>query len=181
MTLYLFAWRRSSTPNIFLHLFGIIFPCNQNKALLQHKDDSHTQQHVVLMCNLGRDRLAILMDEWLSCDGHWTESSLYKQLRHESRFRKLGRRKWLTLSEMSLKFGSTTVAERIRDHKMRPELVKTQVRDNPDCPGVEDTWVYLIHHAWCDNKKHVVQNNALIIAVLCKVPLLKKVDTLTSR
>ena len=98
------------------------------------------------------------MDEWLSCDGHWTESSLYKQLKHESRFRKLGRRKWLTLSGMSLKFGSTTGAERIRDHKMRPELVKTQVRDNPDCPGVEDTWVQLIHRAVYVNKKRCSVN-----------------------
>ena len=93
------------------------------------------------MCNLGRDRLAMLMDEWLTCDGHWTESNLFKQLKHESRHRKLGRRKWLTFPEMCVKFGSNTIAERIRDHKLRPDLVKTQTRDNPDCPGDSDTWV----------------------------------------
>eukprot|EP00435_Cladocopium_sp_Y103_P061023 s127_g22.t1 len=42
------------------------------------------------------DRLAVLFEQWVGCEGHWRESALYQRLRVESRFRKRGCRKWLT-------------------------------------------------------------------------------------
>ena len=58
----------------------------------------------------------------------------------EHRFRRVGCRKWLTVPELAIKYGSRDVADRIKDAKESdPELSKTQVRYHKDAPGVEAT------------------------------------------
>lgn len=74
------------------------------------------------------------------CDGHWTESTLYQQLKVSHKHRKKGGRKWLTESELAVKYGSARIAARIVQAKMNdPELRKNQVRDHLDAPGDPDT------------------------------------------
>lgn len=59
------------------------------------------------------------------------------ELRHSSRHRRRGGRKWLTVHEMALKYGSQQAAETIRDCKESDEsLSKSQCRFHPDAPGV---------------------------------------------
>ena len=82
----------------------------------------------------GSERLQVLFEQWVSCAGHWRESSLYHQLRVTSKHRKRGARKWLTVSELSLKYGSMEVAQKIAHAKETDEKVKdSQVRPHPDC------------------------------------------------
>ena len=86
--------------------------------------------------HLGSEKLQVLFEQWISCDGHWTESSIYKQLKVTVRNRKTGARKWLTEAELTVKYGSARVAERIVQSKQNDaECSKTQIREHPDCPG----------------------------------------------
>lgn len=88
---------------------------------------------------LGSERLGILFESWVSCEGHWSESQLCKELRVSARHRRRGGRKWLTLPELITKYGSERIALRIKEAKESdPQLAKSQIRDNPDCPGVPD-------------------------------------------
>ena len=84
---------------------------------------------------LGSDKLQVLYEQWLSCDGHWTESAIYQQLKTSSRHRKKGARKWLTEAELALKYGSAVVAAKITLHKRSEPECKDQVREHKDCPG----------------------------------------------
>ena len=83
------------------------------------------------------------------CDGHWGESSLYQQLKVSHTHRKRGARKWMTESELGLKYNSARIASRIVASKLSdPEVKKLQVRDHPDAPGDPDTRLML---SWCFN------------------------------
>ena len=63
---------------------------------------------------------------------------MYKELRVSVRHRRRGARRWLTLHELTLKYGSERVARRIAEHKLADaELARTQVRFHPDAPGDE--------------------------------------------
>ena len=80
------------------------------------------------------DRLAILMEQWTACEGHWTQSSFYKQLKVSKKHRQRGARKWMTFEEIAAKYHSERVATRIVESKEAdPELSKTQIRDHLDC------------------------------------------------
>eukprot|EP00435_Cladocopium_sp_Y103_P071031 s83_g36.t1 len=84
---------------------------------------------------LSSTKLAILFDQWLTCEGHWRQSSLFLQLKTEKRFRKRGARKWLTQAELAMRYGSAEMAKKItqaklddpdmKDHDMRQFLVWT--------------------------------------------------------
>ena len=77
------------------------------------------------------------------CDGHWKESSLYQQLKVSHTHRRRGARKWMTESELGLKYNSARIASRIVAHKLSdPEVKKLQVRDHPDAPGDSDTRLF---------------------------------------
>lgn len=86
----------------------------------------------------GPARLAILQEQWAECNGHWTESTFYKQLKQETRMRRKGCRKWLTHAELKLKYGDADVAQKIVDQKELedPEATGEQVRAHPDCAAV---------------------------------------------
>ena len=85
------------------------------------------------------DKLAILFDEWTKCDGKWSASKLIYQMRTTDRFRKTGSRRWMTEREIELKFQSAEIASDIVKYK--EECCKNQIRDHPDCPGLQQ---YLI-------------------------------------
>ena len=91
------------------------------------------------MTRPGSEKLQVLYEQWLECEGHWTESVLVKELRVSARHRRRGARKWLTLSELTQKYGSARVAIKIKEAKEAdPEMSKHQVRFHPDCPGEEE-------------------------------------------
>ena len=95
---------------------------------------------MILALSPGRDALGILYEQWIQCEGHWSENSLAKELRTSSRHRKIGSRKWMTRSELEHKYNSTRIAERIIVSKEQDaELSKTQIRPHPDCPDEPDS------------------------------------------
>lgn len=91
---------------------------------------------------LGSQKLGILQEQWLSCEGHWRESALYKKLLEKTTHRRFGSRKWLTKPELAMKY-SMEVAEAIIAAKHAdPELSKSQIRKHPDCPDVLQYYVW---------------------------------------
>ena len=77
---------------------------------------------------------SILYESWASCEGEWTKSTFYQnvKLRHVSKVR--GRRRWLTAKEMDERFGPE-LAEQIRNRKLLdPELKEKEVRRHPELP-----------------------------------------------
>ena len=88
----------------------------------------------------GSEKLQVLFEQWMSCDGHWSESSLYQQLKVSHTHRRRGARKWLTETELAVKYNSENIANKIVMSKLTdPEVKKLQVRDHPDAPGDPDT------------------------------------------
>ena len=88
----------------------------------------------------GHDQLQILYEQWIQCDGHWSESSFLKEIRVTNRHRKKGARKWMTKAELTFKYQSWRIAERIAQAKENDaELSKSQVRPHPDCPDEPET------------------------------------------
>ena len=88
----------------------------------------------------GSEKLAILYEQWCSCEGFWKESSLYKELKVKTHHRRLGRRVWMTFGEISKKYNSDRVATRIVEAKRNDAAVAAvQIRDHPDCPGDPDS------------------------------------------
>ena len=74
------------------------------------------------------------------CDGHWSESAFYQQLKTSHMHRRRGARKWMTESELALKYNSASIASKIVAAKLRdPELKKSQVREHKDAPGDPDS------------------------------------------
>ena len=80
--------------------------------------------------------LQVLLDQWASCDGAWTESEFYIQVKMKKKNRTFGSRRWMCKHEIVAKFGSVSVASEIIMAKtMDPEVAKTHVRANPDLHG----------------------------------------------
>ena len=83
-------------------------------------------------------RLQLLLEQWTSCCGVWTQSDFWIQLKQKKRNRTYGCRRWFTRSEMVAKFGSQKTADEIIACKLcDPQVRATQVRAHPDCHGVE--------------------------------------------
>lgn len=94
----------------------------------------------------GSDKIAILFDQWLTCEGHWRQSSLFLQLKTEKRFRKRGARKWLTESELAMRYGSTDMARKIVQAKLDDPDMQSHVRPHPDCPhGADPKLIFSPH------------------------------------
>lgn len=94
-----------------------------------------SRDHLGLFHIPGSSRLAVLFEQWVSCSGHWTESSIYLQMKIERRHRTIGSRRWMTLHELSMKYGSRDVALKIQAAKESdPEYKRTQIRPHPDAP-----------------------------------------------
>ena len=84
------------------------------------------------------DRLAILQEQWAACEGAWSESELYMQLKESVSHRKKGQRAWLTRHELEVRYGSKDAAQAICEAKLT-EPGTPHVRDHKDCPGVDVT------------------------------------------
>ena len=58
-------------------------------------------------------------------------------MRSTNTHRRRGARKWMTVPELTIKYGSERVALRIKAAKEQGEadVRKTQIRDHPDVPG----------------------------------------------
>lgn len=78
------------------------------------------------------------MDEWLTCQGKWSKSALYKRLRESSTTSHHGARLWLTWFEIRDKYKSESIANAIVEEKKKDdETFKTQTKPHPDLPGDE--------------------------------------------
>eukprot|EP00435_Cladocopium_sp_Y103_P044854 s545_g12.t1 len=91
--------------------------------------------------NAKRDsaKLQILLEQWASADGIWTQTEFYLQIKQKRKNRQYGSRRWLTRSELITKFGSITIADQIISAKVHDaEAAKTQIRAHPDLHG-QDT------------------------------------------
>ena len=85
------------------------------------------------------EKLALLLDEWTSCQGQWKESNLYLRLSESTRHRKCGARCWLTRAELIQKYGDVTAANHIYESKLAEDDGSgAQIRPHPDCPLVPD-------------------------------------------
>ena len=72
------------------------------------------------------------------CEGCWTQSSFYLQLKEKKRNRSFGARKWLVRSELVQKFGSAAVADAIIQAKHADtEAAQSQIRAHPDLHGLD--------------------------------------------
>ncbi|CAK9069365.1 Uncharacterized protein SCF082_LOCUS34741 [Durusdinium trenchii] len=85
------------------------------------------------------------MDEWLSCNGEWRKSTLFKKMIERKTTSTHGARVWMTFQQIAEKYKSEEVARRIVEAKLAdPELRRTQVKDHPDCPESEELRLYLV-------------------------------------
>lgn len=90
--------------------------------------------------HLGQEKLAVLRDEWESCEGNWKNSSLYKTFILRKSSRTHGARLWLTKPQIAAKYGGDmSIAEKICANKMADVKAKEkQTKWHPDAPGDED-------------------------------------------
>ncbi|CAL1153151.1 unnamed protein product [Cladocopium goreaui] len=94
------------------------------------------------------DRLQVLFEQYVTCGGHWAESSIYLQMKIERRLRKTGSRRWLTCHEIAIKYGSQDAAEKIVAAKEADaETAATHIRPHPDAPHITDMKQYLVWDA----------------------------------
>ena len=87
--------------------------------------------------HLGSDRLQILMEQWISCNGIWKESTLCLRMSQKSSYKKRGCRAWLTYEQIVAKYGSESVAKQIVDSKWAisdKDARDRQIRRHPDIP-----------------------------------------------
>ena len=81
--------------------------------------------------------MAYLYEAWLSAGQDWNNSRLIMQAGTKSGTVKRGRKCWMTQKQISDKFGDE-VAQAIVEYKVKdPELSKSEVRWNPNCPFSE--------------------------------------------
>lgn len=80
----------------------------------------------------------MLLEQWVACKGQWSASEFLYQVRQSKTNRRRGCRKWLTIGEISAKYGSRETAQAIVDQKLGDEEIKKeQVRVHPDMNGVD--------------------------------------------
>ena len=78
----------------------------------------------------------MLMEQWASCCGVWTQSDFFLQIKVKRRNRSFGGRRWLTRMELITKYGAEEIAEQIIEAKQHDaEASKNQVRAHPDLHG----------------------------------------------
>ena len=83
----------------------------------------------------GRDKMAILYEQYTACDGKWSRSSLVVSLRERHSTKKRGCRKWLTFKQLIDKYQSVEAAEEIIMNKLSDErMAKEDVKPHPDTP-----------------------------------------------
>ena len=90
------------------------------------------------MLHPGSGKLQLLMEEWLTTGGDWSQSRLYIKMTIQRRERQHGARVWYTKHQLIVKFGSEHLADEIISSKMAdPTTRETQVKCHPDAPQSE--------------------------------------------
>ncbi|CAK9000629.1 unnamed protein product [Durusdinium trenchii] len=88
-------------------------------------------------------KLQILMEQWASANGVWSQSEFYLQVKQKRKHRSYGSRRWLTRGELLQKYGDSAVVDAIIAAKMAdPEASKSQETRQYlvwDKEGEEDT------------------------------------------
>ena len=75
----------------------------------------------------------VLFEAWISCAGDWKKSKLYMSVTSSTTNQRLGRRRWMTASEMRHRFGDATdaiITRKTADEELRAK----EVRPHPECP-----------------------------------------------
>lgn len=75
----------------------------------------------------------VLFEAWISCAGDWKKSKLYISVTSSTTNQRLGRRRWMTASEMRQRFGDATdaiITRKTGDEELRAK----EVRPHPECP-----------------------------------------------
>lgn len=80
--------------------------------------------------------MSSLYEDFLSIDGNWRNSMVYKTIKSINRTGRRGIRRWLTRSQLENHFQDSTIVDAIIVRKQSDEyLKKTEIREHPDCPG----------------------------------------------
>ena len=87
------------------------------------------------------EKLSVLQEQWLQCDGNWKKSSFYLEIKKSKAERKRGCRMWMTRAQLIAKYGSAALADEIISNK-EADPSGTQTKDHPDAPGNKDPHVY---------------------------------------
>ena len=96
---------------------------------------------------LGSDKLQILLQEWMACEGEWRKSALYKTITERKKTSAYGARVWLTKAQIAQKYNSAELGEQICRAKLADaEASKTQVKKHPDLPDSEDQGLRRLTH-----------------------------------
>lgn len=89
------------------------------------------------MC-AGSQQLQVLLDEWITCKGEWSRSTLCERMTASKSVRKHGARVWLTRSQIAAKYNDHNVAMEICSAKLDdPAIRETQTKPHPDAPESE--------------------------------------------
>ena len=91
----------------------------------------------------GTEKLALLQEQWESCQGKWSESQFLFQLKESSRTRKRGCRSWMTRAQVASKYGDDwDLANQICDDKMEDPHGEGKIwKKNPDAPLNAVAWL----------------------------------------
>eukprot|EP00438_Fugacium_kawagutii_P031128 Skav201752 [mRNA] locus=scaffold1973:85397:88605:+ [translate_table: standard] len=98
------------------------------------------------------EQMQMLLEQWASCSGIWSESEFLIQIKKKSKHRSFGGRRWLTKGQLLKKYGSEEIVRQIVEAKEAPEAQESQTRAHPDLNGVitpdscmhEETKQYLV-------------------------------------
>ena len=81
--------------------------------------------------------MSTLYEDYMSTGGDWSKGVVLKQIRSSDRKASKGCRKWLTRKQLLKHFENDRelVDGIIVRKETDDELLKTEVRDHPECPG----------------------------------------------
>ena len=91
--------------------------------------------HYILVS--GSEKLQVLQEQWLQCDGAWKKSTFYLEIKKSKAERKRGCRMWMTRAQLVAKYNSESLADEIIANK-EADPNGNQVKDHPDAPGNKD-------------------------------------------
>ena len=85
----------------------------------------------------GKDKMSTLFEDFMSTGGDWSKGVVLKQIRSTDRKAARGCRKWLTRKQLLKHFeGDKDLVDGIIIRKETDEdLLRSEVRDHPECPG----------------------------------------------
>ena len=127
----------------------------------------------------GREKLQVLMDEWMTCGGKWKQSAFYKRCTDRTTHSERGARVWMTRQQITEKYKSSEIANMICRQKIDdPELFRTQTKSHPDC-DLEDSlfdllgnWIFVTNYSLATCVVHVLKPTSAFLSQIKKPTLL---------